>query len=925
MDKKRHEKRHNRKTLKGLALLLCLCLMVTGSMTAAAAERTVGIGRMTAVCTQSMAELSGEAHADDAGADGEGNGSAADSGAVTEGGRTAAGADTMQTTEAANAAGSIGTSDGAGAADLTGNVGAANAADSTAAAGSGETSSGDAAGSTDATAGDADQAAASGSSKAMEAAGTAAADVQAADPDAGAEETDGESGTIEAAVDSQSQTSGRVISGGVFQYTYIGSQMAFCTEHNKMAPSDGDTYTLTAQYSSADHSDKVHDTIEMAMMILYYGYNGPGSLGTADAHTTNAALSYVLGNGDDETVGADFWTSIKEKDVVPKGFTLYLWSRSTGDSVQDSARQIMATYDYVYTPEDAKVYLVKGPAAGAPASITGRQTYSLSGAVYRVYSDSSLKNQVGTLTTGTGGTSNTLTLPAEGTYYYKEVTAPEGYALDSTVHSIVCRAGETTKITATDRIVAAYSGLTITKRDMTTGEISEAFAGTQFTVRYYDGYYTLETLPAKAVYTWIIEVNDRTGKTLSAALDEAHYVGGSSLIMVDGQPAIPLGTITVEETLPAAGYTTEGMYFTDQDGQKLGDLYLCRITQSGQTVKSSVSTDINAYDRKTEIGTRAACLQTGTGLCPAGEETTISDYVRCEGLMPGTDYVLTGTLMDQESGEPLLMNGEEVIGVTDFTAESAEEEVTVTFSLDSRELAGRKLVVFESLSIGEEIAAEHRDLTAESQTLWIPHIATRASEKTGGGQQVIADGEVTLTDTVDYDHLQAGETYTLQGTLISKKTGEPITADGEVLQSEITFTPEAESGQITLDFTLDGTALAGDTVVIFESLLQGDTAIAVHQDIEDEAQSVCFEEKPAESESETVTETVKETVGESESETEKSKTTESETETETGTDKQASGSPATGDDRQPLTWCCLMAAALMLLIGLGLYGKRRRR
>ena len=61
--------------------------------------------------------------------------------------------------------------------------------------------------------------------------------------------------------------------------------------------------------------------------------------------------------------------------------------------------------------------------------------------------------------------------------------------------------------------------------------------------------------------------------------------------------------------------------------------------------------------------------------------------------------------------------------------------------------------------------------------------------------------------------------------------------------AEWEFTPEA-SGTIELTYTLDASGLAGTSVVVFETLYLGDGEVASHADIEDENQTVTFEEGP---------------------------------------------------------------------------------
>ena len=64
------------------------------------------------------------------------------------------------------------------------------------------------------------------------------------------------------------------------------------------------------------------------------------------------------------------------------------------------------------------------------------------------------------------------------------------------------------------------------------------------------------------------------------------------------------------------------------------------------------------------------------------------------------------------------------------------------------------------------------------------------------------------------------------------------------MTSEATFTPAEASGTIEVLFTFDASALTGKAVVVFETLFQGETEIASHEDIEDEGQTVTFVEGP---------------------------------------------------------------------------------
>src|SRR5699024_2956494 len=61
---------------------------------------------------------------------------------------------------------------------------------------------------------------------------------------------------------------------------------------------------------------------------------------------------------------------------------------------------------------------------------------------------------------------------------------------------------------------------------------------------------------------------------------------------------------------------------------------------------------------------------------------------------------------------------------------------------------------------------------------------------------------------------------------------------------EATFTPNESSGTVDVLFTFDATGLEATSVVVFETLFQGETTIAEHCDLEDEGQTITFTELP---------------------------------------------------------------------------------
>ena len=255
--------------------------------------------------------------------------------------------------------------------------------------------------------------------------------------------------------------------------------------------------------------------------------------------------------------------------------------------------------------------------------------------------------------------------------------------------------------------------------------------------------------------------------------------------------------------------------------------------------------DEDQSDYIPEIGTEALAKDTEEHITLADETVEIVDTVSYKGLKPNTKYEMTGVLMDQESGKAILVDGKEVTSSVTFVTGEAEEgevkvdgEVEVTFSFDGRAFAGTTIVVFETLiQSGKEVAV-HADIEDEAQFVHIPEAETELKDKATEDHDAHLDEKVELVDTVKYTNLIPGKEYTVKGTLMVKSTGKALLVDGKEVTAEKTFTAEKADGEVELTFTISTLDLAGETIVAFEKVLYNDIPVAVHEDLEDEDQSV---------------------------------------------------------------------------------------
>ena len=221
---------------------------------------------------------------------------------------------------------------------------------------------------------------------------------------------------------------------------------------------------------------------------------------------------------------------------------------------------------------------------------------------------------------------------------------------------------------------------------------------------------------------------------------------------------------------------------------------------------------------------------------------TLVDTVSYKNLKPGTEYTVSGRLMDKETGNEL---SPAVTATTKFTPTSANGTVDIKFTLDASKLGGKKVVAFEKVSEGGNVVASHEDINDEGQTVTIkkptppappaptPKIGTTL--KDDQGVKEVEAKQVTLVDTVKYTNLKVGKEYTVSGRLMDKETGKELSP---AVTATTKFTPTATEGTVDIKFTLDASKLGGKKVVAFEKVSDGAEDVAVHEDINDEGQTV---------------------------------------------------------------------------------------
>ena len=164
---------------------------------------------------------------------------------------------------------------------------------------------------------------------------------------------------------------------------------------------------------------------------------------------------------------------------------------------------------------------------------------------------------------------------------------------------------------------------------------------------------------------------------------------------------IPYGEYLINELKPADGYL---------DNE---DVFTVTIKDNEQVIEI---TAIN--DKVPELKTTATVNDKKEAV--AKGEITIKDTVEYKHLVPNTEYVIKGTLMDKSTGKPFMVKGKEVTSTVKFTPDKANGTVEVEFTFDASNIKkSTDLVVFESLYRDKVEIAVHADLKDKGQTVTV--------------------------------------------------------------------------------------------------------------------------------------------------------------------------------------------------------------
>lgn len=348
-------------------------------------------------------------------------------------------------------------------------------------------------------------------------------------------------------------------------------------------------------------------------------------------------------------------------------------------------------------PQKGKLTILK---KSANTDITDNNPcYSLKGAEYGVYkteADAKAdKNKVNTLIIGKYDNSekyknwsNEIELEA-GTYYVKETKAPKGYALNPNPVKVVIEAGKNTWLGEASSGFEDYPqsdpvSVVLGKVDKETNKNkpqgSASLAGAEFTVKYYKGLYDSD--PAKSGQTparsWVLKTNENGYCQL---LDNFKVSGDDFYLTSKGDPTLPVGTMTIQETKAPTGYFINN------------EVFVRKITSSGNGERvetynyPEVNEKVIKFDiKKVQAGTStpvagAVFLHTMPNGSTKELTTNGSGEITITGLASGTHKI-----KEIKSPDGYQLNPNEVV----FNVASGTGKITFTSGTNSLVTHGTK-------------------------------------------------------------------------------------------------------------------------------------------------------------------------------------------------------------------------------------------
>ena len=565
----------------------------------------------------------------------------------------------------------------------------------------------------------------------------------------------------------------------------------------------------------------------------------------------------------------------------------------------------------------------------------GNAMYSIVGATFGIFLDQNCSNQIGTLTTNENGDTNEVEVTA-GTVYIKELSAPKGYKLDTTVRSLKVEAGKTAVLNVSDVPKVTETLVDLFKIDMETGKATAqgnaALSGAEFTWHYYDGFYTKDNLPEKAIRTWVTKTVAEKSSDGSiryvTKMSDAYKVSGDAFYIQNEKSVLPLGTLTVEETKAPDGYLLDGAYMQAGDStEQIKGMYLTQITEDGELAVLSGSNQYSVSDQVIRGGVKIQKRDLETKDTKAQGSATLKDTAFAIISLNENSVLVEGKLYKKNETVKTIQTG--IDGIATTTTDLlpyGKYKLEETKAPEGYLTDGAKAIEFSITENGKIV-----DLTDESHSIYnqikrgdlegvkigagthkrLANVPFKITSKTTGESHIVvtdkngkkeieAGKDLTIVDTVTLEGLEIGTKYKLSGWQMIKEENAKLIIDGKEVTNDYEFTADKENMEVQIEFTFDGSTLGGKQLVIFEELYdmtnpEEPKKVTEHKDINGEGQTVTIKEVP-----------------------------ETPTPETPGTTTKTSNPPKTGDTANTILWIAILVLSAAGIIGVRIWNKKKQ-
>ena len=427
----------------------------------------------------------------------------------------------------------------------------------------------------------------------------------------------------------------------------------------------------------------------------YYVYTDAACTKRALTKDGEYAVLKTVANGSTNTVTLEVGTYYIKEHKAPSGYLL--------DPTKHGPYKLTASYTTTalkasvsQTPKTGNLRIVKE--SSLPNITDNNRCYSFEGAQFTIYRDSACTDAYKTITTNKDGVASLTGMPMRE-YWVKETKAPEHYQLNTSwKEHISITANHTTsaplKLTCKDVPGNDPAGISITKiwNGLKTDTIP-TLEGTQFTINYYDDMSMTEeeVKSTEPTRTWVLEIKYEESIDQYATLLDDYYVVedlSDEFYRDDANQAVlPYGTITIQETKAAAGYTLDG-YLKTSDGTVVSQdsaLFMTTVDGPASMPKLKGGNEYEGFNTPI-VGSISLTKYDTDGTTPLAGVT-----FQCEGKTVGD----TRTVTTDKNGKCTFDN----LYPDVYT-------ITETATIDGRELLSEPLTVEVPMRITDEYIEE---------------------------------------------------------------------------------------------------------------------------------------------------------------------------------------------------------------------------